>query len=116
MDYKVIAKEGVPPEEPVATDRSRLYDLFKSLPFDKAVCFKFNSWAARKEKKAMVQSLSTKFRYQRAPESKEERFKLVTQTKDEPLSPKRQAAYDGSKHPGNFRRVCYLYVWKEHLD
>ena len=99
----------------MVTDRSILYDLFKTLPFDKAIYIKCNSWADRKEKKTMVQALSTKLRYEKPLRNKEERFKLVTQEKDEPLSPKRQAAHDRAKAKGTFKRVCYLYVWKEHI-
>lgn len=109
MDYEVIYKEQIPPDEPVVTDRAILYDLFKSSPFDKAICIKCFSGADRQDKKAMVSAISTRLR-------KEEKFRLVTRTKDEPLTPKRQAAYDRSQRKGLFRRVCYLYVWKEHLD
>jgi len=109
LDYKIITKEEVPPEELVVSERSILYDLFKSLPFDKAVCIKCISAGDRLDKNTMVSGISTKLR-------KEERFKLVTRTIYEPLSDKRQAAYDRSVHKGTFRRVCSLYVWKEQLD
>lgn len=116
MEYKVIAKEEIPPEESVATDRSKLYDLFKTLPFDQAICIKCSSWGDRQDKKTMISGISTKLRYSKDEPMSKESFKLVTQKKDEPLSDKRQAAYDRSTSKGTFKRVCYLYVWKEHLD
>lgn len=109
LEYKIIAKEEIPPEEPVVTERSILVNLLKTLPLNKAIYIKCTSDADWKRKKVMVAGISTTLR-------KRERCKLVTQTKEESLSPKRQEAFSRSEHKGTFHRGFYLYVWKEQLD
>jgi hypothetical protein len=109
MIFKVISRKDIPSEEAMLSDRSILYDLFKTLSFDNAVKIECSSWADVKEKKTLIYQLSTKLR-------KDEKFKLATLTEDLPLSTQQQEAYERAQNKGIFRRVSYLYVWKEPLE
>lgn len=108
MKVDRIPKTQIPEYEEPKSFRTILKEEIDRLSVDEALRISCQHHAEMHTIRSWLYSYSQKIR-------KQQSLKLCYQVQEEPLSEKRQLAYDQCSYKGIFPRVVILYTWKEPL-
>lgn len=107
VSQEIIAKESIPQHIYYTPEESALVKDIRELAFGKAIKFKCGCWGDMKGLQTACHQAAARLRKAGV------KISLRTQTEEKPLTPARQKKYDSSSSRGLFKRICYLYIWKE---
>ena len=107
LSQETIDKESIPQPMYYTREESALVKDIRDLAVDKAIKFKCKNWGDMKGLQMDCHIAAARLRKAGV------KISLRTQTEEKPLTPARQKNCDSSSSPGLFKRICYLYIWKE---
>jgi hypothetical protein len=107
VSQEIINKDSIPRADDYKPEESALLKEIRDLAFDKAIKYKCKCFADAKGLRTDCHQAAARLRRMGTAIS------LGTQIEEKPLTTAQQNKYDATPHKGIFRRLCYLYIWKE---